>query len=158
MIPYSVGFNAVAVTAAQDLLSLASASTTVCEILGIVLSQNTEFGDAQDEDLQLRLVKGIGATVGSGGSSQTPAKLETGSAAAAFTARKNDTTIMTAGGGSLLTIHPDSWSVRAPWIFEPTPERRIFLSPSERFTVELVAAPADSITMNAVIYVGQYGG
>jgi hypothetical protein len=158
MIPYSVSFNAVAVTAAQDLLSLASASTTVCEILGIVLSQNTEVGDAQDEDLNIRLVKGVGATVGSGGSSQTPAKLETGAAAAAFTARKNDTTIMVAGGGSLLTLHTDSWNVRTQWVFEPTPERRIFLSPSERFTVELVSAPADSVTMNGTIYVGQYGG
>lgn len=156
MIPYTVEFDAVAVTAQQDLIALASASTTVLELLGIVLSQNTEFGDAQEEELLLYIKRGVGSTVGSGGSSQTPAKLETGAAAAAFTARKNDTTKMTAG--TITVLHPDSWNVRTQWIFEPTPERRIFLSPSERLTLELATTPADSITMNCVMYVGQYGG
>jgi len=156
MIPYVVSFDAVAVTAQQDLLSLASAATTVCEILGITLTQHTELGDAAEEELLIYLKRGVGSTVGSGGSAQTPIKLETGSAAAAFTARKQDTTKMTAG--TITLLHAEAWNVRSPFYFEPTPERRIFLSPSERFTLELATTPADSITMEGVIYVGQYGG
>ena len=156
MIPYVVSFDAVAVTAQQDLLDVLSATTTVCELLGVSLSQHTETGDAAEEELLLYLKRGVGSTVGSGGSAQTPIKLETGAAAAAFSARKNDTTIMT--GGTITILHTEAWNVRSAFYFEPPPERRIFLSPAERLTLHLASTPADSITMNCAMYIGQYGG
>lgn len=153
---YTASFAGVAVTVQQDLFELALPATCCVFVHHIELSQETEFGDAQEEQLRILLKRGVGATTGSGGTTPTPAKLETGSAASTVTAKANNTTKMT--GGTITTIHPGTWQIRSERLWIPPPELRIVLSPSERFTVELATTPADSITMNGVIYFEQIGG
>ena len=65
---YTVQFNGVAVTAAQDLFELVAASGKPIVILGFTLSQTTELGDAAEEALSILLKSGQ-STSGSGGSS-----------------------------------------------------------------------------------------
>lgn len=153
---YSAQFNGVAVTALQDLLELAVPASAVVIIHRIVLSQSTEVGDAQEEELLVLIRRGVGATSGSGGSTATPAKLETGSAAAGTTVEINNTTRMT--GGTVTTLHAETWNVRTVFDHRPTPEERIVLSPSERLTLELPGAPADSVTVDCTIYFEEIGG
>lgn len=153
MTMYSVQFNGVAVTAQQDFFELAAPSTRVNIIHSVEITQSTDYGDAQDEGLSILFKRGVGSTTGSGGSSPTIQKLQTGSAAASGTAKANNTTKMTAG--TITTLHASVWSVRAPFLYLPTPEMRIILAPSERFTVELATTPADSLTCNGtLIYEG----
>jgi len=153
---YTGQFNGVAVTAQQDLFELTAPSDCVVLIHWIELSQTTEFGDAQEEELLILIKRGVGTTSGSGGSAPTPAKLESGFAAAGSSLEVNNTTKMT--GGTITTITPGSWNIRQERLWVYTPEVRIVLSPSERLTVELATTPADSITMNGEMKFEELGG
>lgn len=156
---YTAQFNGVAVTAQQDFFELLAPADCVVYVHMIQLTQTTELGDAGEEQLAILLKRGVGSvTSGSGGSTPTPAKLESGFAAAGSTVEANNTTKMVVGSGTITTIEPDSWNVRAEKVWLMPPELRIILSPSERLTVELGTTPADSITMNGVIKFEEVGG
>ncbi|SEG45077.1 hypothetical protein SAMN04489712_105285 [Thermomonospora echinospora] len=154
---YTAVFTGVAVTAQQDLFELTAPSTRAVVIHQVVLSQSTEVGDAQEESLSVLLRRGSSATTsGSGGGTATPARLQSGFAAAGSTVEINNTTKMS--GGTITTVHSENWNVRAPLVILPPPELRIVLSPGERFTVELAATPADSFTVSGTLYFEEIGG
>ena len=152
---YSATFTAVAVTAAQDLFEVVAPADSIVVIHGVEISQHTDVGDAAEEILRISIDRGA-ATSGSGGSSVTPAPLNFGDAAFGGTVEANNTTI--ASTGTIVTLHSSAWNIRMPWLWLPSPEMRIILSPSQRLTVELIAAPADSITTNGTIYLEEIGG
>ncbi len=145
---YSAQYNGVAVTAQQDLFELNAPATAAVRVLGVVLAQSTEVGDAQEEGLSILFKRGA-TTSGSGGTVPTAAQLFA-SAAFAGTVEANNTTKAT--GGTIVTLHADVWNVRTQFLWIPTPEMQIVLAPSDRFTVELATTPADSITMNGTLY------
>lgn len=151
---YTVVFEGVAVTAVQDLFEIVAAAGKPLRILGLMLSQYTEEGDAQDELLRLRVRRGL-TTSGSGGTAPTPAALSPSSSAASFTAEVNNTT--QASTGSPVTLHVDAFNVRAGYNLILPPEMQWEVAGSSRLTVELNEAPADSVTMNGVIYVMEMG-
>lgn len=148
---YSVNFENVAATVAQDLFDIAPADDKICILHGIWLSQSTELGDAAEEQLRIKIIRGF-ATVGSGGGSFTPVPLNEHDAAAGATVRINDTTIAVVGGGSTDVLWAESFNLRSGWVYLPTPEMRpIVKQTSTRLVVQLVAAPADSVTMNGTL-------
>lgn len=151
---YSVQFNAVAVTAQQDFFAIVAAAGKNCRILGVVLGQTTDAGDAEEEFLSI-LFKSGATTTGSGGSAGTAVRMNVTDAAAGFTSRTNDTT--KASAGTIVTMHADVWNVRSPYIWLPPDGMRPELTGSRRFTVELATTPADSITCNGTIYVEEFG-
>lgn len=151
---YTVSFNAVAVTAQQDLFEINAAAAKNCRILALFLSQSTEVGDAAEEGLNITIKSGA-TTSGSGGSAPTPVPNNVTDAAAGFTAEVNNTTKATAG--TIVTHHPDNWNVRAPYVYIPTPQMQIELTGSRRLTVELGTTPADSITMSGCLYIEEFG-
>jgi hypothetical protein len=156
---YTAQFNGVAVTAQQDFFELLAPSDAVVIVHMVLLTQTTEAGDAQEEQLSILFKRGVGSvTSGSGGSTPTPAKTESGFAAAGSTVEANNTTKMATGSGTITTLDADSWNVRADKTWLMPPELRIILSPGERLTVELGTTPADSITMNGVIKFEELGG
>lgn len=155
---YTTLFDGVAVTVAQDFFELTVPSDAAVIIHEVHIGQGTEEADAQAEMLRILLKRGIGATSGSGGSTHTPAKLETGQAAAGSTVEINNTTAATAGGGSLTTFKADAFNVQIGWHYVPTPESRPVLSPSEILVVNLPDAPADSITFSGYIVFEEIGG
>ena len=152
---YTAVFNDVTVTAAQDLFELVAASTCCTELLEIHLSQQTEVGDAMEEMLNI-LVKTGATTTGSGGS--TPAIVPTsfGDAAAESVVKANNTTKATAG--TIVTHHAWWWNERIPFDVVFTPETTIVLPPSRRLTIELVAAPGDTMDISGWISFKEYGG
>lgn len=152
----SAQFNGVAVTAQQDFFELTAPSSAVVVIHEIVIAQSSDAGDQQEELLSLLLKRGVGATSGSGGTTPTLAKFETGSGTPGSVVEANNTTKMTAG--TITTLRAAVWNVRSEWLFLPTPELRPVLSPSERFTVELATTPADSLTCNGTIVFEEIGG
>lgn len=152
---YTAQFSAVAVTAQQDLLEIVAPADAVVIIHAMELSQVTEAGDAAEEQLQI-LVKRGATTSGSGGTSVTPNPLEFGDAAFGGTVEANNTTKATAG--TITTHQVPDWNVRMPYLYIPTPEMRLVLSPSQRMTIELATTPADSITMSGSVHLEEVGG
>jgi hypothetical protein len=150
---YSVNFGAVAVTAAQDAFEVTNASTKVLVIHEIALEQVSDAGDAQAELLRVQAIKGF-TTSGSGGSAQTPVPLETGHPAAAFSAEVNNTTL--ANTGTTVTLFDRGFNVQIGFFWQPTPECRIVLAPSERLVIR-IPAPADSLTMHGTMIVEEIG-
>ncbi len=151
---FAVTFSAVAGTAVQDFFELNAAAGKPLSIHGFNISQNTEEGDAQDELLHVRIRRGQTSS-GSGGSAPTPVPLNPSAAASSFTAEANNTT--QASGGTIVVLYEDAMNVRAglPVMFPP--ELRPKIAGGGRGTLELVDAPADSITFNGTIWVEEIG-
>ena len=156
---YTVGFKAVAATAQQDLIEILSATDAVTIIHDWTLSQNTEIGDAQEEQLSIVENRGVGTvTSGSGGTSATPQPVQDGDTAFGGTVEVNNTTKMAVGTGTLEELPPYGWNVRTPFFKIYTPETRPVISPGNRWTLELETTPTDSITANLNVTLEEIGG
>lgn len=149
---YTVVFSAVSVSAAQDLFEITPASNKPVEIVGIELGQTSDSGDAQDEQLQLSIIRGH-TTSGSGGTAPTPQPLEPNDGAAGFTAEVNNTTVATTG--TTATLWTTAWNVRAGYInWFPEYVRPTATSGNTTILVRMTA-PADAITMSGTLYVAE---
>jgi hypothetical protein len=151
---YAATFGAVAVTAAQDVFEIAAPSDKCVVIHEIVVEQSSDAGDAQAELLRIQAIRGF-TTSGSGGSTPTPAPLESGNAAAGSSADVNNTTLATSG--TTATLFDRAFNVQIGFFWQPTPECRIVLSPSQRLVVR-IPAPADSLTMHGTMIFEEIGG
>lgn len=148
---YNVTMDAVAVTASQDLFYIAPADDKPVRVIGWDLSQTTDLGDAQEEILRMKLVRGH-TTVGSGGNSATAGDCGIPALAASATCRINDTTI--ASAGTAVNLWFGGWNIRCV----PSP----FFLPEQLWmpctqaegsvVLRLLAAPADSITVSGTIW------
>lgn len=152
---YTVVFQAVAITATQDLFELTPADDKPIQLLGIFCGQSTDFGDAQDENLRWSVIRGH-TTSGSGGSAPTPRATKRSDAAAGFAAEVNNTT--KASVGTTHVLHADCFNVRAGLAHWWTPETVPEASQADTtIVVRLEASPADSITFDGTLYVAEFG-
>ena len=148
---YNLPLVRTAVTAAVDLAEILTAATHMCCIHRIELSQSTEVKDAEEEMLLLAWKSGQ-TTGGSGGNTGvTPVPVLIGDAAHGMTVETFNTTKATAG--TIVTHKLWDWNVRIPFDYIFTPETRLWIPPSARATLELVGAPADSITIGGQIVI-----
>lgn len=149
---YQTMTAAVAVTTAIDLWEILAATAKPIRIHGWTLSQTTDVGDAAEEVLRINEVRGVGTvTSGSGGSSPTVHPLDDNDAAVGATVEANNTTRMAAGTGTLETLSERGWNIRIPFEVIYTPEMRPRVNPGDRWTLGIVAAPADSVTISTSI-------
>ena len=149
---YSATFEEVAVTVVQDLFQILAPADSVVVLHGLVISQSSDAGDSESEQLNILIHRG--STDGSGGSLPTPTPLHLGDAAAGTVVEANNTTQGTEG----TFIHSESFNVMAGLQIWWTPETRPIISPSDLLHIELQTAPADSLTMSGVIYFEEIGG
>jgi hypothetical protein len=152
---YAATFGAVAVTAAQDVFEIAAPSTKCVVIHEIVVEQSSDAGDAQAELLRIQAIRGFTTSGSGGGSAVTPTPLENGSAAAGSVVETNNTTVATTG--TTVTLFDRAFNVQIGFFWQPTPECRIVLSPSQRLVVR-IPAPADSLTMHGTMVFEEIGG
>lgn len=146
---YTTQVAAVAVTAAQDFWEILAATGKPIRIHGWGLMQTTDMGDAAEEVLRINEVRGVGAvTSGSAGSSPTVHPLDDNDAASGATVEANNTTRMAVGTGTLETLSERGWNIRIPLDVIYTPEMRPRVNPGDRWTLGLVAAPVDSVTVS----------
>jgi len=151
---YSASFTDVAVSAIQDLWELNAPADSVVVIHSIVIGQNSDYGDAAAEGLTLQLSRSTG-TSGSGGTTPTAAAHQVGDAAFGGTVEANNTTQAT----TTTVIRADAFNIQGGWVYQPTPEERIVISPSGRVVLELPSAPTpDAITMSSTITFEEIGG
>jgi hypothetical protein len=150
---YSIQFNAVSVSAAQDLFEVLAASGKPFYLHEVVVGQSSDYGDAAAEGLTIAIKRATGSyTSGSGGSTPTPAKHLTNDAAAGVTAEANNTTQAAAGSGALTTIRSDAFNVQGGYQYMPTPEQRPFFLPAEACVVS-ITAPADALTVSGTMVI-----
>jgi hypothetical protein len=158
-VTHTFGFKAVAVTAVQDFFEVLSSASAVTIVHGFSLYQTTDVADAAEEILRLTTNRGSGSvTSGSGGSTATAMLRTRANTAFGGTVEVNNTTVLAVGSGTLTNdMEHIGWNIRIPLNFWWTPETRPIILPSERWTLELEAAPADSITASGTIYLEQIG-
>lgn len=137
---YSGSFNAVSVSAAQDLFEVTAPSTHRVCILKAVFGQYSDFGDSQAELISITVLRGYTVS-GSGGSPVTLVKTKSWGVVANSAVEANNTTV--ANTGTPETLWADTFNVAAGW-WLPYP---IWLEASER-VVFRITAPADALTMN----------
>jgi hypothetical protein len=152
---YTAVSEAVAVSAIQDLAELVAGANSVIEIISMVVSQESEEGDAQDEMLRLTWTRGH-TTTGTGGTTVNANPTDSGDAADEAIIKANNTTQAT--GGSPVGLDVEAFNVRAGYFHKPVPEERMWLSPDERIVLELPVAPADPITLSWTLKFREYGG
>lgn len=151
MAMYTVEFENVAVTAAQDFFEISPGDDRPVRIAGLFLSQYSDLADAAEEILRVRIIRGH-ATSGSGGSAPTPRPLDERSAAAGFASEVNNTTI--ASAGTAVNLHSDAFNIRVGMGIWFPPECRAKADQADgTIVVRLLAAPADSLSMSGTLYV-----
>jgi hypothetical protein len=146
---YSAVWDNKAVTTAIDLFEITVGADRPILIHQLDVYQTTDLGDTAEEVLKIGLYRG--STAGSGGTAVTEVRYADGDAAANIAA-----VIEYATGGTSSTvgtlIHVLGWNVRIPTQYIWTPELRPRCDAGEDpFSIRLVAAPTDSITMGATL-------
>jgi hypothetical protein len=152
---YTVEFDALAIAAATtDILELDAAAEKPIRVLGWVIGQTTDMGDAAAEGLRYRWVRG-NTTSGSGGTATTPRPCHVTDAAAGFTAEAGNTTAASAGTAVNLATIP--WTIQvADQIWLPD-GCDIDTSGTALLVMRLVAAPTDSVTFSGTVWVSEEG-
>ena len=146
---YSVSFEDVGVTADQDLFQIEAVTNNVV-LHACYISQNSDVADAESENLTIRIRRVTDALT----NVTAEAQLDLGDAAALADLNVNDTTPFTTGAAN---IHVECWNIAQTWVWLPPPELRIVMQVSDVVTVNLVANPADSLTMSGTLYFAESG-
>ena len=139
---YTVTFDTSIVNGDQDLFEITAAAGVSVRIHSVEFNQQEFVGDASEEQLHLRMVYGTGATSGSGGTTPGENPNPMGGLAAVTVVEANNTTVMTAGGGSITTLLNWDWNIRIPFEKIWTPEMRPVLPAGDIMTFEMVDGPA----------------
>jgi hypothetical protein len=153
-VPYSG-----AVTTSADLIEILPADDKPVKLIGFIIGQTSETGDAAEENLRLT-VRHMTATVtsGSGGSSVTPVKNDPGvDVAAGFAAEANNGTVATTSGTSTV-MEEFAWNIRSSPLERWWPDDD--LAPTARqgeaLLIRLESTPADSISVNYTAIVKEF--
>ena len=143
---YTVEFEEVTWTNAQgdiDIFSLDAGADLPIELVEVHLSQRSDLGDANEEGLRLRFIRGH-TTVGSGGVAATARPASAADSASGATVRTNDTTI--ASAGTAVNLWSDDWNIHGPFDWGPRPQGMGFwTSGTSLLVVRLLAAVTDDV-------------
>lgn len=141
------------VSVAQDLLEILLGSGQAGFVLSRTVMQSSEAASTEAEELQIEEKRASGSyTSGSGGGSATVTKGQLGDASHGLAgAESNNTTQAVAGSGALDTLGGGTFNVLAgEWGGELTPEKMHPIGPSQAYILS-VSAPADAVTMRAIV-------
>jgi len=155
---YDAIFPSIAVTALQDFFEILAPADAVIIVHGWEIFQTSDVGDAEEEILELETVRGLGATTGSGGATIIPQPNMRGYAVSGTTTKRNNTTRLTAGGGSLEILEKFGWNIRIPLEKIYTPESRPVVSASDFWTLALPSAPNDELSVIGKVTFEEIGG
>lgn len=141
---YTVNFENISVSAAQDLLEISPADDKPIRLKSVVGS----VSDSEtNEQFRVTLKRASGAfTSGSGGGTPTTAKMNPLDAAAGFTAERNNTTRAT--GGTIDTLWGEGFPSQGGFNITPLPGGEIVASQGEALIVGLENAPGAATTFS----------
>jgi hypothetical protein len=145
---YTIEFEAQTVATASgdvDLFEIGPASNKPIELVALELGQSSETGDAAEEQLRIRIIRGH--TTGSNGSAVTPRPFSPNDSAAGAACEVLGTTI--ASAGTAVNLLSATFNVRAGYQWGPQPNGMgIWCANAELLVVRLMAAVADDLTMS----------
>ncbi len=147
---YSAPFTGAAETGAVDMFEITAPSDAAVRILSCRFGQHLDAGDAEAEMLQV-LFQRYTSTDGDG-ASITPQPHNVGAPAAGSTVRGPGTE-----GVTKTLLNADAWNIQAGYLYQPTPEEFINLSPSGKLAI-FVSAPGDSLTYHGTLTFEEIGG
>lgn len=154
---YTVTFENVSVSAAQDFFEITPADDKPIVLLGMNLDNvggTADAGDAQEELWRLLVRRGHTVS-GSGGAAPTPAPLTSIDTAAGFAAETNNTTI--ANTGTTTDNICCGWNIRVPLREYWPPELRVMASQANTtIVVRLLSTPADTVSVSGTLWVGEF--
>ena len=154
---YDVSFENVAVSAAQDLVTIIGAAGKIVKIKRMrVSATDTSIPTAQMLQLRARFLPAT-VTNGSGGSTPTPRPLDPGDAAASLTAHANDT-VKSTTSGTATTLEESGCHIYAGYDFTYPQDARPTVGPSEAFVFELLSTVSGTVHMSGGVTVEEHGG
>jgi len=160
---YSVPLNATYTAAGTntDLWSIQAADDKPVKILGFILGQTSEVGDAAEEGVRITMLYLPATfTVGSGGSAVTAVRPinDIGGAVWGATIRTNDTTVATTSGTSF-TILDLGWNERAsPYEFWfPEPRMCPPVVQTAGIVIRAETTIADDLTFDGTCFIEEEG-
>lgn len=146
--PYTATLDAEATTEALDIIQLVAPSDGVLVLDKVSVSQETATASAAGA-VQISYT-----TDTSTGASITATPVNPGDAASGATITGASTVASTEAS----IIYREAWNILAPWIWHPTPEERIVITPSEGVVVRLDTYPGSTMAMSAVVAFREIGG
>lgn len=139
-----------------DLIALTPADDKPIRLVGWILGQSSEFGDAQSESVRLALRHMTATVTVTGGTAVTPVANRPGTTdivAAGFTATANSTTVATTIGTSTI-MEELGWNIQAsPWERWIPEELRPIAVQSEYLLLRLESTLTDDITIELTFFV-----
>ena len=121
------------------------------------VTQSSDAGDAESEQMELTLRRGIGATSGSGGVAATFSVHDPGDAAASLTGELFNATIATAGGGSLIDLLNEDENIHNGWYHAPAPDERYVFGGTNILVIYSPKTFDDDLTIGGFIVVEEIG-
>ena len=146
---FSCTFQNVSVAALQDLFELTAADDEPARLVGCVITQGSDMGDAEEEGLRIAIIRG-NATSGSGGSPGSEVNLDPKGGAASVAVELNNTTEASTGTESV--IHEEQVNSRVGFHYWPPEKARPKFDQSGLLVVRLLTAPADALSVSGTIY------
>lgn len=151
-----LSFDFTAADTDMDLFYLKPAADKPIRLRGFRISQSSEVGDAQEENLRITIIHlAATVTVGSGGSAVTPVDVDRRvNATAGFTARMHDTTLATSSGAST-TLEEMGWNERnTPFEVRWLDEREMpQCSNAAALVVRVQTTAGDTLTVQGTAWV-----
>lgn len=152
---YSVTFEQVSVSAAQDLVQLKGAAGKILRVMRQwVGATDTTAPTNQQIAIRSRFLPAT-VTDGSGGSSPTPQPFDPGDAAASATANVNSTTKATTGGTASV-LQEDGANAFAG--YDHAFPRPPIIGPSESFVFELLSTVSGTVHLSGGVEFEEIGG
>lgn len=147
---YTVSFQGTVTAAGADTdwLEIAPADDKPVKLRGFLISQISEIKDAEEEGLRFSIIR-LPATFtsGSGGSSATPAPMDSADTAAGATCEVNNTTVATTSG-TAVTLAEIGWINRnSPFdLWFPDPQFAPKVKQGEGLVIRQQTTLADDMT------------
>ena len=152
---YRVPFDNVAVTAAQDLVTIFGATGKMCRIIEVaVCASDTALPTSQMLDLRCRYLPAT-VTTGSGGAAGVITPTDPGDAAASFTARTNDTSKATTNATATVRLERACHIYAGLDYMFPDPPP---VGPTDAFVFELLSTVSGTVHLSGGLLVEEIGG
>lgn len=139
-------------TTIADLFEIVPADDKPCKLAGLFLGQSSDVGDAAEEILRVKIIRGHTTSGSVGTAAPTPRPVNPNDAAAGFTAEVANTTI--ALGGTPVNLHSDAFNIRTGLQLWWPPECRPGVNQGNTsLVVRLMDIPLDALLMSGTIYI-----
>lgn len=149
----------IAATTAEDLAEVNPAADQPTELVGIIITQADDSGDSGDsneDQIDVIVSRITGApTSGSGGTTVTSTKRDTGDPAYGGVVEMGNTTNLS--GGTEEVWHREGINNRVGMYYWPPPEARILIRGDEILLVKTGAGHTNAHEVNVVVVLGEVG-